>query len=272
MRNSPPISRVHGPVFRAAAPSNVTFMKDGGGPSTSTDEVLRYLVFQFCLQRRLRQGRIELAEDRLRLLSTLEAAAIEIGEVPSDLSPPPRTSIQPKGRTEPEPIKVRRFRTCLYTASWNVLGQYVARILDRRARNLQAYLEAKAFERLAQAEQRAAADALTRKWLPKTERLKRKRLRVMKRAAYLEQVHLELKRELDALIRSAHWLDTFTRDPENTFCMATAKNHRRVFFLVHLNEEGVGGKVVAVYDTPRFNRMTVQNGRRNYRNAPNSRH
>lgn len=278
MRNSPirmPWSR--GAIYRSPTPA-YELPKSGEGGSEYSEDLLAYLVFLFDVRRRCRQHRIERVSWRLRAVASPaerveEDVSIEIGEVPEDFFAPVLKPLpQPTGRTEDGRRRLQRPRKQLYTASWNVLGQYVARILDRRVRHLQAYLEAKAFERLAQAEQRAAADAVTRKWLPKTERRKRRRLRVMKRAAYFNQVHLELKRELDALVQSAQWLDTFTRDPDNTFCMATAKNHKRVFLLVCLEKDGVGGKIVSVYDTPRFNRMTRQNGRRDYRRRSPSHH
>lgn len=329
MRNSPPIDRARGAIFRTAPTSAETHTQGGGG-SSFTDEVLGSLVCVLSLQYRLRQRRIERAHGRLRILpdpqSTppiikeepeeiqplplieepiAEAAvetvivieelpdvvelvgeveepihadsAIEIGEVPHDLlfPPVPETKAEvvlPESGSTHRPRAVETVplqeRAIQFSVSRDVLGQYVGYILDRHARSLHHYIEAKAFERMTQAERRVQAAAKGQRWLPKAERIKRKRLRVLKLPAYLVQTRNELVREVQELVRSARWLTTAARDPENAFCMARAKNRRPVFFLVRLNEDGVGGKIIAVYDSPHFTHMVREHGRRGNRKLP----
>ncbi len=293
MRNSPPIPRTHGAIFRNASPPVSTLSKSGGGPSASPDEVLSFLVFQLCLQRRRRQWRIEQAKDRLHLLSPLEASSIEIGEVPENFFEPsldeepepveepevlqhllspleassieigevPENFFEPSLDEEPEPVEEPEVLqldevTKPFGASWNILGQYVNRILDRRARSLRKYVEARAFTALARARRREREDPdFTARSFEE----------------YYFKCRIEIAREVHDLVSSGRWLSTPTRDPRDSICMSRAKNGKQVFLLVRHFEEG-GGKVLAVYETSRFNRVTHQHGRRGYRNVPPTRH
>ena len=254
MRNSPPLPRTHGAIFRNASPPVSTLSKSGGGPSASPDEVLSFLVFQLCLQRRRRQWRIEQAKDRLHLLSPLEASSIEIGEVPENFFEPSLDE-EPEPVEEPEVLQLDEV-TKPFGASWNILGQYVNRILDRRARSLRKYVEARAFTALARARRREREDP---------------DFTALSFEEYYFKCRIEIAREVHDLVSSGRWLSTPTRDPRDSICMARAKNGKQVFLLVRHFEEG-GGKVLAVYETSRFNRVTHQHGRRGYRNVPPTRH
>ena len=248
MRNSPPIPRIHGPVFRATA--------------IATDILIEELpeaVVQPCV-----------VEE-----TVYAESAIEIGEVPHDLLFPTTSHSEPEvGPTEVPDAGVlaevvrRPVLDRPFSAGWDVLGQYVAYILDRSSRSLRDYIEARARERMSRAERRVQAATKERKYSSRSERTRQKRQRVMKLPAYVAQVKLELQREVHELVKGAHWLTFGARDPENAFCMTRAKNHRQVFFLVQRDEAGSGGKVIGVYDSPHFTRMVRQHGRRGYRKLP----
>lgn len=244
MRHGSTPPRMHRAVFRNASPSAVPSVKVGGGPSVSSEEVLHSLVFLLCLQRHLRQSRIERAKDRLRLLPVPKGPSTYRTRVHArflQLHPMQLNSDEAQQQT-------------FYRAVPRVLGQYVRRVIGFSG-GLNAYLFWQGRERLMAAR---LADALPR--IPPEEL----------HDYYRDVARSALEAEVHACVALGRWLKISLSRRRFTACLSHRPRLERAtrhgplawvegagqgFFLIVERRGEEGGRIAAVHEASRFDRI-----------------
>lgn len=272
MRNSPPIPRTHGAVFRIA-PTAIETNTQGGGGSSFTDEVLGSLVCVLSLRSRLRRYRIEQAHGRLRILPDPQPTPPTIEEVPEEVQPPPSAFLVtevaiflPSDASEPETVilieeapeeEEVEVSSSVYRIGPRELGQFVMRAIGFRY-GLKKYLDEQArkkAERIIERETRAVDGRVVSRRSLDYQALT---------SICRNEARRDLEAKIDQLIRGGRWLENGTRRSDYTanFVVMPSPDplvfpikRRSFFFIVERNDARDGGRVVAVHEPDRFARL-----------------